>query len=416
MSLFRSVLFWLVLAVLGALLAQVLLQDPGYVLVRFRGTDYTTTVAAGVGILLALVLGLALLWTLLRLPFRAWRRHRERQARARLTDGLGAWQRGEYARAEQLLKQAADAGDAEALARTHAARAALARGDEAAAAAQVEAFGDRQPAARAMLRAEQALAAGKPDQAIAALDAPTAQPLPPRGLHLRAEALAMARRGHEAYGLLGALRQQQALPTARLDSLQAQWAGDALQQAPDANALADRWDALPAALRTVPTVVAAYAVRASAMRWDEAATRSIEQALDTQWDEGLADLYGLLPVSRLEHRRTQVERWLPAHPSSPALLLAAARIAQQQGQWPQADSWLHRAIAQGAGAPAWEALGDAAAKSGDDARARLAYANALRSQRGEAPLDLPGRDLRQQIADTAAIEERDEHGMPRLRG
>jgi HemY protein len=45
MTLFRSVLFWLVLAVLGALLAQMLLQDPGYVLVRFRGTDYSTTVA-----------------------------------------------------------------------------------------------------------------------------------------------------------------------------------------------------------------------------------------------------------------------------------------------------------------------------------------------------------------------------------
>ena len=46
MNLFRSVLFWLVLAVLGALLAQVLLQDPGYVLVRYRGTDYTTTVTS----------------------------------------------------------------------------------------------------------------------------------------------------------------------------------------------------------------------------------------------------------------------------------------------------------------------------------------------------------------------------------
>ena len=54
--------------------------------------------------------------------------------------------------------------------------------------------------------------------------------------------------------------------------------------------------------------------------------------------------------------------------------------------------------------------------AGDETRARLAYANALRSQRGEALLDLPGRDLRQQIADTAAIEERDEHGMPRLKG
>ena len=76
MTLFHRVLAWLVLAVLGALLAQVLLQDPGYVLVRFRGMDYTTTVAAGVGLLLAAAFVLALLWMLLRLPFRAWARHR----------------------------------------------------------------------------------------------------------------------------------------------------------------------------------------------------------------------------------------------------------------------------------------------------------------------------------------------------
>ena len=127
MTLFRSVLFWLVLAVLGALLAQVLLQDPGYVLVRFRGTDYSTTVAVAVGLLLALMLGMALLWTLLRLPFRAWRRHRARQARAKLTDGFAAYRRGDYAHAEQLLAQAADNGDAEAIARTQAARAARLR-------------------------------------------------------------------------------------------------------------------------------------------------------------------------------------------------------------------------------------------------------------------------------------------------
>ncbi|QIL19566.1 heme biosynthesis HemY N-terminal domain-containing protein [Thermomonas sp. HDW16] len=416
MNLFRSVLFWLVLAVLGALLAQVLLQDPGYVLVRYRGTDYTTSVAAGIGILLAGLFVLVLAWTLLRLPFRAWKRHRERQARAKLTDGLGAYQRGEYARAEQLLKQAADSGDAEAVARAHAARAAQARGDDAAAAAHAEALGERHAGTQAVLLAQQALARGDANAAVAALDAPKAQPLSPRGLRLRAQALAAAGRSDEAYGLLGALRQQQALPTAQLDALQAEWAAQSLQQAGDANALADRWDALPQALRTTPGVVAAYAQRAAALRWDEAATRSIEQALDAQWDEGLIGLYGSLPVSRLEHRRAQVERWLPAHPSSPALLLAAANIAQAQGQWPQADSWLHRAIAQGAGAPAWEALGNGAMNTSDETRARLAYANALRSQRGEALLDLPGRDLRQQIADTAAIEERDEHGTPRLKG
>lgn len=416
MNLFRSVLFWLVLAVLGALLAQMLLQDPGYVLVRYRGTDYTTTVAAGIGILLAAAFAIVLLWTLLRLPFRAWTRHKQRQARAKLTDGLGAYQRGEYARAEQLLKQAADSGDAEAVSLAHAARAAHARGDDAAAAAHAQALGDRHAGTQAVLLAQQALSRGDATAALAALDAPKAQPLPPRGLRLRAQALAAGGRSHEAYGLLGALRQHQALPGARLDALQAEWAAKSLQEAADANALADRWDALPPSLRTTPGVVAAYARRAAALRWDEAATRSIEQALDAQWDEGLADLYGRLPVSRLEHRRAQVERWLPAHPSSPAALLAAARIAQAQGQWPQADGWLHRAIAQGAGAPAWEALGDGALNAGDETRARLAYANALRSQRGDPLLELPGRDLRQQIADTAAIEERDEHGMPRLRG
>ena len=46
MNLFRNLLFWIVLALVGALVAQLLVQEPGYVLVRYRGIDYTTTVAA----------------------------------------------------------------------------------------------------------------------------------------------------------------------------------------------------------------------------------------------------------------------------------------------------------------------------------------------------------------------------------
>src|SRR3546814_5167135 len=46
MNLFRNLLFWIVMALFGALLAQLLLADPGYVPVRYRGMDYTTTVAA----------------------------------------------------------------------------------------------------------------------------------------------------------------------------------------------------------------------------------------------------------------------------------------------------------------------------------------------------------------------------------
>src|SRR3546814_6289541 len=88
MNLFRNLLFWIVLALVGALLAQLLLADPGYVLVRYRGMDYTTTVAAGLLILFGVLFALWLVWKLVTLPFRAWRGPRDKQSRARLGVGL----------------------------------------------------------------------------------------------------------------------------------------------------------------------------------------------------------------------------------------------------------------------------------------------------------------------------------------
>ena len=197
--------------------------------------------------------------------------------------------------------------------------------------------------------------------------------------------------------------------------MEAQWAAASLREAADANVLADRWEALPKPLRSDPAAVAAYAERAAAMRWDEAAARSIEQALDARWDESLADLYGRLPVNRYEQRRTTAERWLPAHPSSPALLLALARLSRAAGQGPQAEQDLHRAVAQGAHRDGWEELGDGFAAAGEDALARQCYANALAASRGNATQPLAGRDMRQTIFDQAVVEERDAHGVPRLR-
>ena len=416
MNLFRNLLFWIVLALVGALLAQMLLADPGYVLVRYRGSDYTTTVVSGLLILLASLAGLWVLWKLLTLPFRSWRRHRDRRARARLGEGLDALHHGHYERAEKLLMQAADEGEVEASARLAAARAAAARGDAVAARNQLDALGERHAAARAIATADFALSEHRPTDALVALDAPAAQPLPPRGLALRAQALAASGQSAQAYGLLGALRQQQALPSARLDELQERWAEASLREAGDANVLAERWETLPKTAKSEPAVVAAYAERAAALRWDEAATKSIEQALDTRWDESLADRYGSLPVGRLDARRAHAERWLQAHPGSPALLLTLARLTRAQGQWPQAEDYLHRALAQGAGANAWEELGHGLAAIGDEPRARLSYANALRASRDESTVELPGRDMRQRIHDEAVIEERDEHGMPRLLG
>ncbi|MCW5581667.1 MAG: heme biosynthesis protein HemY, partial [Luteimonas sp.] len=239
---------------------------------------------------------------------------------------------------------------------------------------------------------------------------------PPRGLALRADALAASGQAAQAYGLLGALRQQQAWPDAELAGRERAWAEASLREAADGNALAERWDAMPKALRTDPAIAAAYADRALAFGWDDAALKSLEQALDARWDEALVLHYARLPVGRCDERRAILERWRKAHPASPALPLALARLSIANAQWPQAEAQLHRALAQGAGADAWEALGEGYAQAGDDARARTCYANALRAQRGEAVQPLGVRDLQQQIADEAVVEDRDEYGIPRLRG
>ena len=151
------------------------------------------------------------------LPFRAWRGHRD-AARAR---AFGRRPRRAAPRPLRARREIAGAGGrrraSARIARIAAAQAALARGDVAAARAHLDALGERHAASRAIAIAELALAAGPPDRcagrtrcarrAAAAAARPGAAR---RGAgRVRAEPA-------QAYGLLGALRQQQALPAARL--------------------------------------------------------------------------------------------------------------------------------------------------------------------------------------------------------
>lgn len=420
MKAFRTVLLMLLLVALGMLAAQWLASDStrdlGEVVMRVGGYDYSATLPGAVLAFLAAALLLWLSWNLLSLPFRAWGRFRRKQARARLTEGLDALHGGHWLRAEKLLQRAAEDDEVGTIAQVAAVRAADARGDETAAQAHLSALAQRSASAHALTLAERALAQQRPGDALVALDAPAAQPLPPRGLALRAEALAASGRAGEAYGMLGPLKQQQALSSTAYAALESRLAAQAMREADDANVLAERWDTLPKPLRAEPAIVAAYAERATALRWDDAAARSLEQAIDTRWDESLVALYGRLPMGKLDSRRASAQRWLQAHPASPALLVTLAQLSRMQGQWPQAQEFLHRALAQGASAEAWEELGHGFAAAGQEELARRSYANALNEKRGVAATELPGRDMKQKIYDEAVVEERDQHGVPRLRG
>lgn len=415
----RSLLILLVAVAVGVLAAHWMSQQRGYdlgeVIVRAGGNDYIAPMPQALLMLVIVLLLAWVLWQLLSAPFRIWGRRRRKQSRARLIEGQRALEGGQWDRAERLLLAASADAEVGPVALAGAARAAEARGDAAAASEALRNLQARDPVLHALLQADLLLAQARPVDAINALDVADAQPLPPRGILLRTRALAQAGRAAEAYGQLGALRKQQILTSEGMAELERQLATQALHEAADANALAERWEVLPKTLKLEPEVVAAYATRAAALHWDDAALRSLEQALDTHWDESLVLLYGQLPLEKYDSRRASAQRWLQAHPASPALLLTLARLARHQQQWQQSEELLHRAIAQGAGAEAWQELASGFAAAGDDAGAQRCYANALRVARGEAPLPLPERGLDKEIHDLAVPEDRDEHGFPRLR-
>jgi HemY protein len=353
---------------------------------------------------------------LLSLPFTAWQRLAHAQARKRLINGLIALHEGRHARAESLLDKAAEDRDTATVARLAARMAALRRGDLLAAATQQAALGRQDPLAAALNTADTLIEQGKHGLALELLQPwSDKRQLPPRGLQLRGEALLASARAPEAVALLDALGKEQSLSVEQLAALERRWNAGAVQQSAHANELHQRWNQLPARLRESEELLLAYAIRAGELGLETEAANALADAIDKQWSEPLVRQFALLPPAREDLCLARAERWLAEHPTNAVLSLCLGRLCQRSGKLGKAEELLNRALAQGAGADAWEELGRVYTAQNDTAQAQTCYANALRGLRGEPVHALGGRSLREQIADEAVAEQRDEHGMPRLR-
>lgn len=415
MNFYRTLLWWIFLAAMGALAWELLADDLGEVLIRWHELTITTTVAFALVAWVLASVALWALWYLVRLPFNAWRRVARRQARRRLVAGLTALHEGRWERAESLLAAAAEEPEERVVARLAAREAAQLRDDRAAAATHLAALADHDAGAAALVSAEAQLAHGDAAGALATLQPLVdRRALPPRGRLLQVEALVAAGRAVEALERLPDLRSEAALPADAMAALETRLAAAVLTAAPDADVLAQRWQSAPARSQEAPSVLAAYAARAVALGLEDQAAEALAQALDQRWEPDLVRVYGALPAGRTDGRLDRAEAWLAAHPDDPALLVALGRLAGGDHQWARAEENLHRALARGAGADAWEILGTVYTAQGNSAQAELAYANALRAGRGEPVMPIGGRTLRDQIASEAVAELRNEHGMPLL--
>ncbi|MCG6116895.1 MAG: hypothetical protein MEQ07_01700 [Aquimonas sp.] len=411
MPVFRLLLWVLGLGVIGALFYTLLAEDPGYVLLEWRGTSVEATGVAVLGLLLLAWLAIRLVLALLLWPMRAWRRRGERLARRRLADALRASQRGEHALALKLYQRAAQRPRYRVPALTGAVQLATRLGDDT---LRETLLGElRQADAQAALieHARVLLTRGESERACAEL----AAPLPaqsPALLQLRVEAELAAGRPARAESELKPLRS--VLPADEFEALETEVRSALLTDSPDAAVLGERFRALPRAARAQTALVQAYAERARALDDMAAADDAIEYALAKGWDEGLAADYGRSARPSQQARIRQAETWLEEHPDSPALQLALGRLCRIDGLWGKAEAHLSRASLGPHAAEAWEELARALVEQGEDRRGREALQNALAAGRGHASTRLSPRPRMLTAPADGPTERRSSMGVPLL--
>ncbi len=340
----------------AVLLGQLLTDDPGVVMIGYRGTLVRTSLV--VFVLLA-ALALAVLYVAFRVLIRLltlrgrvgqWSaERRRRRAGQGLIQGLLALAEGEYARAERLLARSAE-GDAPAVHYLAAAEAAQAQQASARRDTYLRLASETAPEAAlavALRRARFALDDGDlagAEQQVAALAATHGDH---REVFVLRHRLCLATSNWAGLrALLPALRRQRVYPETRLRALEAETASRLLAApAPDLGEVRRLWNGLPKSTRAETAVLDRYAADLMAAGAPDEAETLLRKAIEHQWNERLVARYGELVTSEPARTVATAERWRARRPRDPTLLQAVGRLCLRAELWGKARGYLEEAAA-----------------------------------------------------------------------
>ena len=371
----------------GALLANVLMADTGYVGIRFAGRLIEMSVPT-------LVLVLAAAYYLTRLIARASRaraaianarlerrheRARRSLARAIIQMGRGEWEQSEASALETAPDSptpaanyllAARAADLQGARRRHddlLARALEASPDERAAVLimQAEAHIKHKELQVARATLEQLEASGEQNA---------------RSLVLLARIYDQMGDWHALKQLEPRLRTSRDIAPSLVDKMLAQTYLEQIKQAVATNAIDavnKAWDRVPAPYNSRPDLVVAYA-RAAMNCGDHAlAEKALTALLESTWDDAavvaLGELEGEDPLRTLE----AAEGWLPDHSEDPTLLQSCARLCIRAELYGKARSYLETSLVLRPRLETYQLLAALLEQLGDRERAHQVLSAAL---------------------------------------
>jgi HemY protein len=353
----RLYLLALIVIAAAAALAAAVVAHPGYVLISYRNFRYES----GLWTFFAL---LALIWLavyLLRVLQRgAWtsgglinpwsQRHRARRARQAARLGLLDLAEGRWSDALRHLQRAAARDPQPLLHYLGAARAANEMGQTEQSERFLEQALASEPKAQlavGLTRTRLLIARGERAAALAQVQALNERhPRQPQVLKLLQQLYVDQHDWQALSELMPELRRQQVLEESRLTTLERGVWLELLAANPEASseALQRQWKRLPASLRHDAQLLGRYAARLQAAGAPAEAQKLLAREIGEQYDPALvtqyADLQGKDPAEQLR----VAEGWLAEHPHDATLLLALGRLSQASQLWGKARSYLEASL------------------------------------------------------------------------
>lgn len=373
--------------IVAALLANLLLADPGYVALRFAGRLIEMSAVTFVVTLLAAYFAVRLLIKMVTAR-RSWKASQEarrhERARRSLAQGLLELSEGNWEAAETTLTRHVREAENPAAHYLTAARAADLQGsaqrrDEWLARA-LEVSADRRAPALIM-QAEVHLKHKQLQAALATLEQLEAtKEQNARGLLLLARAYRQGGDWQKLQALEPRLRATRGISAADIDETVAQVHLDRLKAAGgkcDLSELRAAWKETSKSLAKHPEIVVAYARATMSCGDHEAAEAALRECLNKQWNESAVLAYGELETEEPLKTLDRAEAWLPNHSEDAALLFACAQIATRAELYGKARSFLETSIAIRPRLEAYQLLAYLMEQLGDRDRSVKALNDAL---------------------------------------
>ncbi len=356
----------LILLLAGTVVGELVLKDPGYVLLSYQQTTIETSIwGLAMALIVAFVvihLGIRFLQYLLgrRKKISDWNENRTRvRANRRTLRGLLSLSTGDWQKAQQLLTSAADKAETPLINYLAAARAAHEQGLPDAADRFLQQARKAMPKAEAAIGLTQAqiqLSRGQMEPCLATLK--RLRGIAPRHtlvLKMLRDVYLQQQDWEALAGLIPYLKKHDVFGTQQLQELERQSYMGLMNKSLDKlpvetddqsriKTLNKTWKSLPRELSGDASLSASYAQLLTDNGAPEKAETFLRDTIKRSWDDTLVKRYGQISGNNPAKQLKIAESWLAEHPDNATLHLTLGRLSLLNSQWNKARDYFERSL------------------------------------------------------------------------